>query len=157
MTPAPVNDISHPTTNTRGCIQIWSLTPRSLEERDLAKAQMPADVLADYEEDMTRIWCVRWWCVSKAPRCGSSSGCRSAVATRQVTFFSKGSTAEENDRFRAGRRNAYPRSESFRPCSALVNSHFLLYQIRKSCGPRSPRKRRITCLLRLSVCTGIQD
>ena len=50
MTPAPVNDISHPATNTRGCIQIWSLTPRSLEERDLAKAQMPADVLADYEE-----------------------------------------------------------------------------------------------------------
>lgn len=50
MTPAPVDDIEHPPNRPRGCIQIWSLAPRSQEERDLAKAQMPEEILGDYDE-----------------------------------------------------------------------------------------------------------
>lgn len=50
MTPAPVDDITHRPERGRGCIQIWSLAPRSQEERDLAKAQMPEEVLSDYDE-----------------------------------------------------------------------------------------------------------
>ncbi|KAJ9093228.1 hypothetical protein QFC19_008434 [Naganishia cerealis] len=50
MTPAPVDDLSHPTNKPRGCIQIWSLTPRSPEEREMAKAQMPVEALEDYQE-----------------------------------------------------------------------------------------------------------
>jgi hypothetical protein len=50
MTPAPVDDLSHPTNKPRGCIQIWSLTPKSVEERELAKAQMPPEALEEYQE-----------------------------------------------------------------------------------------------------------
>jgi hypothetical protein len=151
MTPAPANDVIHPTINSRGCIQIWSLTPRSQEERDLAKAQMPEDVLQDYMEgydaDMV---CEMVVCVEGAEVREIKWLPFSCCDDVSRTLFLRCSADEIRSR-KMGKVS--PRLGSFQHCYAQENSHFSRYLIPRLFGQRNRRKPKTTCLLRLSVRT----
>jgi hypothetical protein len=127
MTPAPANDPIHPTVNSRGCIQIWSLTPRSQEERDLAKTQMPEDVLQDYMEgydaDMVceMVVCVEGAEVREIKWLPFS--CCDEVSLVLLPRFS----ADEIRSPRMGK--VLPRSGLSRHCSVQENSPFSRYRI----------------------------
>lgn len=118
---------------------------------------MPEDVLQDYEEgydaDMVceMVVCVegaevrelKWLPFSCCDEVSSSLFART-FADQTVRF-----------RKRMALRNAYPRSESSRPCFVPAKSRSLPSPIPKSYGQGNRRRPRTTCLLRLSVCIDI--